>query len=508
MQHHPVQYEVGVVRLRWVVALLATMAGCQSSNPPRGTAAVAFPSSAVTTSIAGKSSTSPSVTIPPVVSSEGVIQVAGLSADQLEDDNLPPPAKPPAESLPGSPASGLALADVIELASANNPTLIQARAQVNGTLGKALQAGLWPNPTLGYQAEKIGSMGTAGEFQGAFVQQEIVTAQKRRISREKYLARAQAAEFVALAQQYRVINDIRRQYWRAVGAEQLVKIHEQMVKNANDRLVTTDELHNVGQANSVQVRQARVGRQRTQLSLQSAQNESAQARRELEALVGMELPAEPLAEYLDDELPPLEWCSSLAYTLSESPELREAGAKLQGDRITVERELRQPVPNVFVRGGPGYDFTEDRTVYNAQVYLQVPIWNRNQGTIQQAQADLNRQQAEIRRIELRLERDLAMHYRKYQTALQHRTAYREEVLPEIEEAYRERLKAYEERRETWPNVLDVQSELYQRQMEFVQNLVAWRESQTLIDGFLLTGGLDAPPNPTPPGHIDATQQPR
>ena len=87
-------------------------------------------------------------------------------------------------------------------------------------------------------------------------------------------------------------------------------------------------------------------------------------------------------------------------------------------------------------------------------------------------------------------------------------AYRDEVLPEAEKAYKARLDAYKERRQTWLMVLDAQSELYQRQMEFVKNLVAWRESRTLIEGFLLTGGLDAPSNPTPPGHIDATQQPR
>ena len=65
-------------------------------------------------------------------------------------------------------------------------------------------------------------------------------------------------------------------------------------------------------------------------------------------------------------------------------------------------------------------------------------------------------------------------------------SYRAEVLPEAEKAYKARLNAYKQRRETWPNVLDTQSELYMRQSEYVRNLVAWRESQTLIEGFLLT----------------------
>ncbi len=194
--------------------------------------------------------------------------------------------------------------------------------------------------------------------------------------------------------------------------------------------------------------------------------------------------------------------------MAESPELREAVAKLKGDRLTVERERRQPIPNVFVQAGPGYDYTEKQTVVSAEVYLQVPVWNRNQGTIQQAEADLLRQQAELRRVEPRLGKDLATPFQRYLTALQHVEAYRTEVLPEAERAYQGRLEAYEQRRETWPNVLDAQNELYMRQAEYVRNLVAWREAQTLIEGFLLTGGLDAPPTATPPGHIDATPQPR
>ncbi len=475
---------------------LATAVGC-------GSVPVAAPT---VTSLRPQARVEPT---PEIVPAAGMAVVTQLAPDEPLPDRLPIPAAPPAAStvVTQSPTA-LTLAAVEALAVANNPTLVQARAQVDGTLGKALQAGLWPNPVLGYEAENIGTEGTAGEFQGGFVRQEIVTAQKRRISREKYLARARAAEFVALAQQFRVTNDIRRMYWRAAGAARLVTVREQMVKNAEDRLVTTEELFNVGQANVVQVRQARVGLQRVKLDLQVAINDRDQARRELSALIGADLPPGPLDDPLDGPVPPLTWESSLAYVVSESPELREATAKLQGDRITVDRERRQPIPNVFVQAGPGYNFASKDTVVNASLSLQVPLWDRNQGTIKQAQADLLRQQAEVRRVELRLGRDLALHFKQYLTALQHVESYRAEVLPEAEKAYQARLDAYKQRRETWPNVLDAQSELYMRQAEYVRNLVAWRESQTLIEGFLLTGGLDAPPNATPPGHIDATAQPR
>src|SRR5262245_25160004 len=98
------------------------------------------------------------------------------------------PARPkeegPAPAASSGPAA-LGLAELEQLALQRNPTLAQAAAQVEASRAKALQAGLYPNPRAGYQADQIGIAGTAGELQGAFVQQEIVTAGKLRLGRAK-----------------------------------------------------------------------------------------------------------------------------------------------------------------------------------------------------------------------------------------------------------------------------------------------------------------------------------
>ena len=69
--------------------------------------------------------------------------------------------------------------EAIEAIACNrNPTLTQAQAQIQGELGKAIQAGLVPNPTVSYVGEQWGIEGTAGEWQGAVFSQRIVTAGK------------------------------------------------------------------------------------------------------------------------------------------------------------------------------------------------------------------------------------------------------------------------------------------------------------------------------------------
>src|SRR5690349_14738440 len=80
------------------------------------------------------------------------------------------------------PPPMLNLAALERLALERNPTLLQAGANIEAAQGRAQQAGLYPNPTVGYVGERIGAGGTAGEMQGLFIDQTIVTAGKLRLS--------------------------------------------------------------------------------------------------------------------------------------------------------------------------------------------------------------------------------------------------------------------------------------------------------------------------------------
>ncbi len=119
-----------------------------------------------------------------------------------------------------------------------------------------------------------------------------------------------------------------------------------------------------------------------------------------------------------------------------------------------------------------------------------------------------RQQGEIRRTELVLRRKLAQQYRQYLTALQHVQNYRDIILPESRQAYEVLLDSYEDDRVQWPTVLEAERAYKLLQIAHLQNLIAWRESEVLIVGYLLHGGLAPPMAPTPPSHIDAVSQPR
>lgn len=409
-----------------------------------------------------------------------------------------------------SKPAGYTLPDIQKLASKYNPTLIQAQAQISGEKGKAWQAGLPPNPDITYAGELLGVRRAGmGEFMGGIAQQEIVLGGKLKYSKRKYEARVQAALEQARAQHFRVMNDVQIAFYRTLAASEILKLEKELSKSKRDVWLTTRELFNVGQANQTQVHQSTISLEEQKLKVKTAENNIQLQWQNLTALAGIDEDYRELNGNLETPIADIEWQPTLAKLLAESPELAEAKEKLRSDELTVKREHRQRVPNLLLAGGPGYDQIDKSIAVMATASLtNLPVWNRNQGTIQQAEADLTRQKAQVKLVELSLRKRLAEVYAKYLTAQQHVDAFKNVIVPESRKKYELDLASYRDDRLDWPSALASQLEYYTNRLHYIHYLLDWRESSVQLQGFVLTGGLTPPPGVTPPGHIDATPQPR
>lgn len=445
----------------------------------------------------------------------GLSHAAYASASGPVQTNSAPPR--PVTQAPGP----MSLADLEQIALQRNPTLAQAAAQIDISRAKALQAGLRLNPTIGYQGELIGVPGTssgktteigprtAGEFQGGFIRQEIVTAGKLRLSRAKYQQEARAAEIQATAQQLRVVNGIHIAFYEVLTAERLIENHRVLAKNAEDAVKTTEQMVNLGQANEMDLLQAQVEANRERVALVAVEQRSRRSWEHLVTLVGApELPPCHLTGSLVPDGIPLVWENELCRLLQESPEIQFAQAEVVRDQITVKREQREPIPNIVVQGGPGYNFETPSTNWNAQVSIRVPLFDRNQGTIRQAQSDLARAHAEITRVELSLRSRLADVFSRYEIARTSVEDFSKRSLPTSRRAYELYQEYFKKRRAAWPQVLVAQRTYFQLSDDYANALLDLRRAEVEIRGLLLVDGLNVPPGPTPQGHINATPRPR
>jgi cobalt-zinc-cadmium efflux system outer membrane protein len=422
---------------------------------------------------------------------------------------------------PGAPVSATATADeplptslnlteLEQMALQHNPTLVQAGAQIRISRGQALQAGLHPNPEVGYVADQIGAQGTAGELQGMFIEQEIVMGHKLQLSRAKFMQEAREAELQWMAQRYRVLHSVRVTYYNLLAQQKRRELRKQLRQNSADAATTLDELVNVGQANQADKLQAQLESQRAVTDLQVVERQYQSTWEELAAVIGIpELEQTALVGELEfGDAKPLDRDSALSNLLACSPELMVAEAEVARDRIALQREGVEPIPNLNVRAETGYNFESDDAVAGVEIGVRLPLFDKNQGTVIQAQAELMRAQAEVSRVELTLRRLFARSFAEYETSTLLAKSYRNEMLPKAEEAYRLYLDSFQKRRAAWPQVLDAQRQYYHLYDTYLDNLIAARRAEAQLATFLVGDGLEQPPTPTPEGHRDSTPKPR
>jgi cobalt-zinc-cadmium efflux system outer membrane protein len=411
-----------------------------------------------------------------------------------------------AQPLPA--AGSVNLADLEQMALQGNPTLSQAAAQVDAARGRAIQAGAYPNPTVGYEADRIGAAGSAGEMQGAFIDQTIVTAGKLRLSRATYAHEISLMEAQALAQQYRVLNGVRVRFYQLLAMQRLLDVRAELVKVAEDAVTTTDQLVNIGAANRADFLQARIEARQERVTLENTRALYQAAWQQLAAFVGNPCMSEGrLQGDLEAGAAVLDWCATLDHLLAASPELQAARAAVTRNQVALQRERVEPIPNVQVRVSNGYDFETHNDVTSVQAGVRLPLFDKNRGNIRAAQAQVAYAQAEVARVELSLRQRLARAYARYRTAQAVVQMYRDGSLHEARQAYELYLDSFRNRRAAWPQVLVAQRTYFQLSVDYVEALQQLRRAEVTILGLLLVEGIEETPGSPGEGHVPPRMEP-
>ena len=98
-----------------------------------------------------------------------------------------------------------------------------AAARISEVRGDQRQAGLWPNPVVGYSGEEMGNRGTTG-MQGGFVWQKIVTARKLKLASQVAAGRVAEQQHLAMVSRTRVLNGVRIRFYDTLVAQQRVDL--------------------------------------------------------------------------------------------------------------------------------------------------------------------------------------------------------------------------------------------------------------------------------------------
>jgi len=193
-------------------------------------------------------------------------------------------APEPAEQIPPSPETrmtapqelqeSLGLPDLLRISLERNPELRQANLQVQAASGHAVQAGLYPNPTVIAEGSELGNRNGPGGFITApLVSQEVVTGGKLRLSRQVGEKEVDQARLQVLGQRFALYTAVRRGYFDVLAAQRRIEIYSELVGLASKATETTETLVKGRQAAPLDLIQIRVEMNRFRAELDAARQE-------------------------------------------------------------------------------------------------------------------------------------------------------------------------------------------------------------------------------------------
>lgn len=380
-----------------------------------------------------------------------------------------------------------------EMALVHNPSIARFQAAVTAARGNWLQVGLPPNPTVGYEGQQLGSGGRA-EQHGIMVGQEFVRGGKLQLSRQVAAQEVARAQQQLAAQQQRVITDVRIAFYEILLAKQQLDVAQEIERISEAGTRAAETLLQAKEVGRIDVLQAQLERENARILTQNARNRYTAAWQGLTAVLGVpEMPPQPIAGDVEAARASFEWQPSLNRLLSSSPEISAAVVNIERARWSVERARAEPRPNVTVDAvynvvDNGIDGDDDA---NITVSVPVPLWNRNQGAISQAQAEVTMAHRALEQLELRLQSELAPVFERYANARSQVQRYRETILPAANETLELTRRSYEAGETGYVNLLTVQRTFSQTNLSYLQALRELRVAEVELEGLLLRNSLQA-----------------
>lgn len=382
-------------------------------------------------------------------------------------------------------SAGLSLDGVEDLAVGQSPSIAVLEARVRAARWACLQAGLKPNPTVGYLASEVGNEGNAGQ-QGAFVSQRFVRGGKLGYAQAVASKEARRLEQEMAVERLRVLTDARTAFYEVYLSQLEVELTGQLTEVSGKAADATRRLVEAEEGRRTDALLAEIENQRAGASQRRADQRLLASWRRLAALTALPVASpQPVVADRADLLSQLDWDATVRRVLQTSPELASRLAAIEKARCEIARQKAVAVSDVTAQVSVQYDDSTDDTVTGIQIGMPLRLWNRNQGGIGRAQAELTAARRRLDATEQTLQRRLAEVFGRYQSARTLADALQAEVLPRAQENLDLAIEGYDAGEINFLDLLTVQRTFFEVNIEALTALRELNETSQLIRGCLL-----------------------
>lgn len=356
----------------------------------------------------------------------------------------------------------LTLRDAIERALDGNPDLQGRPYALRAAEGRVAQAGLRPNPEMSLEFENFAGSGAA---QGADVlestlslSQVIELGDKRAHRIGVANAERESVELEQQARQLDVLAEVARRFIAVVAAQEQLSLARQVETLSQNTLDAMARRVQAARSPEAEHSRAAIARIRARLDRQRAEQTLQGARLQLAALWGS---ADwQLGEARADlyAVPALE-LTTLADRIQRNPDLLRLATETRLREAELRLAQAQGRPNLQVGAGVRRLEEAGDFAFVAALSMPLPMFDRNQGGIAEAQARSELTAAQRKAAEARARATLNALHQEFVVARQEAEALRGEVIPQAEQALAQTESVFTRGRYSYLELVNAQREL-------------------------------------------------
>jgi cobalt-zinc-cadmium efflux system outer membrane protein len=345
---------------------------------------------------------------------------------------------PDPRPVPGPDARPLTLTDLQRLARTHSPLLRQAASDIKLAEGAVIGAGVMPNPTLGYtsSAESF----TNGSIFGPSVSQAFPLSGRLTLAQAAAKMDLINAKLAYRRAETDLMAAVRSAYFAVLG-------NQEMMRENRALMDLTDQIYQVmllqvkaGQVAGYEPAQVGVYAGQARIAYIQSRNGYLVAWKNLATSIGLPMmPVTELAGSLRRNLPTFDFDKALAYLLENHTDAVTARYGLDKARYNLRLAEVTAVPDVTLTASLLYDATPpgpSRLIPGVGASMPLPIFDRNQGGIRQAQAALLRATEEPHRVQNALTASFADAYHRQEENRQILELYHKQLLVQQVQAFR------------------------------------------------------------------------
>jgi cobalt-zinc-cadmium efflux system outer membrane protein len=383
------------------------------------------------------------------------------------------------------PSGALTLRDVLGLALLGNPELAGYSWAVRAADARALQAKQIPNPRIEMELEEFGGVGDAAGLEGAeavlSLGQVLEIGGKRGKRTKVALLERDLEGWEYEAKRLDVLAEAAAAFIRVLANQERLAVAEESYRLSQIVLDVVSERVKAGKVSPLEGTRAGVEAASAQIEVTRVRNELEASRRKLAATWGGDKPV--FGEVRGDltrvqEIPSLEPVLDRA---GQGPELARWGTEIDMHRAALEMEKSLGIPDLEIGAGVRRGIESGLDTYMVALGFALPIFDRNQGGIREAECNLARAQEDRRATEIRVSAELTEAYQALATAHMEATSLGSTVLPGAQRAFEATGEGYRQGKFTYLDVLDSQRTLFDVRAQYLDALEAYHLAVTELE---------------------------